>query len=329
MLPFDALENVAKLRPSFVFLAGGGEPTLYRDKDRLFVDAVRRLRQLLPETTLILATNGVYVPRKSWQKMFSAIRIGLHGYIPKSFEENRPTHVMKTWKNIWRYFDSGVGELWVTFRVTRETYLDAVDFAKRLWSEWSHRCEGSNPKSEECRLESERGVESLIERRRRTRFGFKMQYLADDDRPGDQFWRSEPDRASEQRWSQRIESLKSGQSLFGRFLRNVSDGHHESHFSLPSEFISGKLETHQLKGTRCCIYARDYVLVGACGKVYPCFAMAATDSFSYGTIALTPEDLMSKRLVLSESAPSDYCAKGCRLASTFVGNKLSERYGVE
>lgn len=326
VLPFDALEHVAKLRPSFVFISGGGEPTLYHNKDRLFVDAIRRLRQLLPESILVLTTNGVYLPQKNWQTMFAAISISLHGYDSKSFEINRPTHVMEIWNNIWRYFDSGVGEIWVKFRVTRKTYLDAVDLAERLWYEWSHRCAGKNPQSEDCHFKSESGMENLLERRRKTRFGFKMLYLADDDRPGDQFWRSEPDRVSQQHWSQRIESLKSGPSLFGRFLRNVSDRHHESHFSLPSEFISGKLETHHLNGKGSCIYARDYVLVSAPGKLYPCCAMVATDGFSYGTISQTPEDLMRKRLILSKCAPTDYCAKGCRLASTLVGKMFNDRY---
>ncbi len=324
MLPFDALENVAKLHPSFVFFSGGGEPTLYHYKDLLFVDAIRRLRQLLPKATLVLATNGVYIPSGDWQTMFPAIRISFHGFNSKTFKGNPPAHVTKTWNNIWRYFDSGVGEIWVTFLVTRDTYLDAIDLAEKLWTEWKYRCERGNAQSEKCDSESESGMENLVERRRKTRFSLKIQYLADDEQPGNQYWSSEPNIASQKQWSQCIKSIKSGQGLFGSFLRNVSDGHQVSHFSLPSEFITGKLKIHHLNKTRNCIYACDYVLVSACGKIYPCFAMAATDGFSYGTITMTPEELMIKRSRVLKCAPSDYCAKGCRMASTMIGNRFAK-----
>lgn len=322
-LPFEYMYQVARLQPTFLFFAGGGEPTLYRDGSKDFVAAVSKLRELIPTATFVLSTNGVYIPRGMWQDQFAAIRIGLHGFDPRKPVGLQPSHAQKTWSNIWRYLDSGVGEVVVNYLITRESATLAVDLAERIWVEWDRRYGTVIGEASSDGLESQHSKYDLNNNecgRKNATLRLRLQYLADDSRPGHQYWKSEPDDQTQVEWAKRIRASIDSDRPFGTVLRHITLGMTIPGFSLSEEFRMMELKTHTLsKGNRC-LPATDFVLLGASGKLYPCCAMAATEWYSYGSVRQSLESLSRKRQRLAEGyVVSEYCSNGCRFNYTFVG----------
>ena len=308
MFPYEQLDDVAKLKPSLILIVGGGEPSLYKYKDKKLPDIVKRLHGLLPDTSFVLCTNGVKYLPGDWQHNITSIRIALHGYTGSTFESGAPWHVIKAWTNMWRYFEGPIGELWATYRFDRKNYLEIPELAERLWMHWSLLCE-RDP------------------RLRKKEFGFKMLYAADDNRPDDPFHLSNPDAEMQKRWAEAVEAIKKSGRPFGRFLKDAEEGHIVSNFTLPKEIITGKLLNKETTATDKCWLAGNSVLVGANGKIYPCCVMAASNKFSFGNVSQSPEELLKARRALFDH-PLHSCSSGCRLAGTLmwnsVRNKMSE-----
>jgi molybdenum cofactor biosynthesis enzyme MoaA len=83
--PFDELHRVALLRPRAIVLAGGGEPTTYRDKGRDFGAFVRRLAEVVPGTPIGLATNGLFYPGDEAARCLAWARVSLDAATQKVY----------------------------------------------------------------------------------------------------------------------------------------------------------------------------------------------------------------------------------------------------
>ncbi len=83
--PFDELPRVALLRPRAIVLAGGGEPTTYRDKGRDFGAFVCQLSDLVPGTPIGLATNGLFYPGDGPAQRLAWVRVSLDAATQKVY----------------------------------------------------------------------------------------------------------------------------------------------------------------------------------------------------------------------------------------------------
>ncbi|MDD5439016.1 MAG: radical SAM protein, partial [Candidatus Omnitrophica bacterium] len=303
--PFEHLEDVAKLRPSYVFIVGGGEPTMYNDKGKSLPDLIVKLRKLLPQATIVLVTNGVKYIDGDWQKELSSIRVSFHGYKKSDFEKSEPWHVMKTWENIGNYFKGPIGEVWVTFRFTRDNYLEIPALAEMLWEQWRTMCK-KDP------------------RLKKKEFGFKMLYTADDSSHSDPYRLSNPDDRMQKQWAAACAAIKESGRPFGDFLKELAEGHLTTNFSLPKELITGTLIAKEAPPAERCLLAADYALIGADAKTYPCCIMAVTEQLSLGNITQSPEDLLSARRQLFR-CPHPDCKTGCRMRNTVMGALVDKK----
>jgi len=86
VMPFEYIEKILKIyRPKSVVLVGGGEPTLYRHKDRRFEDIVFELKRLDPGIQIGLVTKGTYIPPGDWQKHIDWVRVSIDSATPEIF----------------------------------------------------------------------------------------------------------------------------------------------------------------------------------------------------------------------------------------------------
>ena len=298
VFPFGSLAGIAKFKPKLIYLCGGGEPALYADGSKSLADAIYRIRDLLPETEIILGTNGIKVPGGNWQKELASVRISFHVYREKDISENNSGLLKKVWDNIWGYFTGIIGEIWVTFRYDRNNYMECFSLIERLWAERDRLCR-ENPALYKKEL------------------GLKIMAVADDGNPGDPFRLSAPTGEIRGRWAEKCNSLMRGNTPFGDYLRKVRDGFVDTGFILPKELFTGTLPSRRVEPAEKCWPLTGYILAAADGKLYSCPANAAQGIDSLGTPDSCVRDVLNSRKEYFHN-PGGHCREGCRMLTTFM-----------
>jgi len=303
--PFRYIGKIAEMEPEHVFVLGGGEPTMYSDEGRDIADFVRELRELLPDANISLCTNGVIFADERLQRNVDVLRVSMHGLKATHFSgEPMRSSVANNWENIWRYFRGPVRELWATFLLGRYNALDAIVIAEELWKAWDSAC---------------RNDPSL----RHKRFGYKLLYIANDCRPDDPFYLANPDADLSQQWTDGINAIKASERPFGAFLDAYGAGEHgEGGFILPREISAAALPMRKAPRHDNCLLAKQHVLLGADGNVYPCRLQAAAAGYSYGHISRLSLDSLALGRARMLSQPFPACSYGCRLLYTLIGREV-------
>jgi len=297
--PFKYFDGIAKFKPKLIYLCGGGEPTLYADGSKTFADAIYRIRQLLPKTELILGTNGIELPDGNWQKELASIRICLHVFSEKDFDENKSELLKKAWKNIWAYYTGKIGEIWVTFKYDRKNYMECFSLIEKLWIQRDRLCK----------------INPLLYKKE---LGVKIMAVADDGNPGDPFRLSNPTGEMRERWAKKCDSLIRADTPFGNYMKKIRDGFVDAGFILPKEFFTGVMPSHKAERVDRCWPVTGYVLAAADGgKLYSCPAMAAQRRDSLGTVNDGAKIILNNRKEFFHN-PCELCRNGCRMLTTFM-----------
>jgi len=87
--PFSGIKKIAQLRPRSMVISGGGEPTLFKNKDKNFQDVVDEIQNTNPGIRLALVTNGTYRPSGDWPNRLSWIRVSLDAATPATYNNFR------------------------------------------------------------------------------------------------------------------------------------------------------------------------------------------------------------------------------------------------
>ncbi|MFH1877521.1 MAG: hypothetical protein ABH883_01780 [Candidatus Omnitrophota bacterium] len=303
-LPFNAIERIARYNPEYILIAGGGEPALYDCEGKDFSDFILEMRKYLPDTRMELCTNGVKYIKEECHPEISSIRVSLHGYS----EHECAWHAVKSWKNLWRYFtESPIAEIWVTYRINKDNYLEAAHLAEKLWMTWQEKVK----------------EDPVLGKKE---FGFKIICEADDREEfvTDPYHASSLDLNMRRLWREKINGIKEAGSGFGKFLADMEDGHLASNFTLPPEIITGIFPQRGTAPCSKCFLAGDYALFAADGDIYPCCIMTAQSKNRYGSVFSDPADIFEARKKLARDAyPA--CKAGCRLHDTVVGKLVRKR----
>ncbi|MFA5336829.1 MAG: GNAT family N-acetyltransferase, partial [Candidatus Omnitrophota bacterium] len=309
-LPFKFIGKIAEMNPEHIFILGGGDPTMYFDQGHDIVDFVHELRSLLPNASISLCTNGVIYMEERLQKDVDILRISTHGLRADHFSGRpMPDFVAKNWENIWKYFKGPVQELWATFLFGQYNALDAIVIGEELWNAWDAACQNDH---------------SL----RNKKFGFKLLYLANDSSLGDPFYAANPDADLSQKWTDNIKAIKASNRHFGKYLNSYSAGQAQRGFILPREISGTELPIRKAPKNNNCLLAKEHVLIGADGNIYPCRIQAAAAGYSYGHISNFSLEKLAIARARMFKLPLPTCSYGCRLLYTLIGEKVQSQ-GLE
>ncbi|MCK5611501.1 HAD-IA family hydrolase, partial [Candidatus Pacearchaeota archaeon] len=301
MFPFEHAHKIVAMNPEFLFIVGGGEPTMYMDQGHDLEDLVRELRYKLPNTNITLCSNGIILMGEALQKDVDSLHISTHDLKASHFSgEEMPKNVKLIWNHIWQYFQGPVEEIWVTFLFDRENAVDALVIAQELWKNWKSLCEQNKQLSNK-------------------KFYFKLLYAADDSVPENPFHLSNPDDDLHNEWTESVDALKVGDQPFGMYLSSYSHDVTKGGFFLPKEITSGQLPKRKSISCKSCKIAQKQVLVAADGNVYPCRLQAIEKGYRYAHVSDLSVDRLTRdrERMFGQALPS--CLSGCRLHYTSVG----------
>lgn len=86
VMPFEYFRKILGIyNPRSVVLVGGGEPTLYKYKDKGFADIVSEIKIYDPGIQIGVVTKGTHIPKGDWQRHIDWIRVSIDSSTPETF----------------------------------------------------------------------------------------------------------------------------------------------------------------------------------------------------------------------------------------------------
>jgi len=86
VMPFEYFRKILSIyNPRSVVLVGGGEPTLYKYKDKGFADIVSEIKKYDPGIQIGVVTKGTHIPGGDWQRHIDWIRVSIDSSTPETF----------------------------------------------------------------------------------------------------------------------------------------------------------------------------------------------------------------------------------------------------
>ncbi|MCE5188523.1 MAG: glycosyltransferase [Eubacteriales bacterium] len=292
-LRFEDLERVRDFCPIEILVAGGGEPTLFRDGAYGFGDAILRLRALAPGARIRLITNGTVIPEGDWQSNVDEISVSLDEESAQSYRKKKGLDLFQTvWRNIERYlFETPVSMIRVTKIYDQQNLAKSVLLAERLFPAWNQLEPGSA---------------------KRRLFRFMLFPLADDRNPGDPYASSRFTAKQRDAWLETLRNIQQAKPDFYRFLQSNTN------------LVSLAQADPTAPPAETCWPVAHYALLGADRNLYPCFAACSTfRATAFGTVESTPDELLKIRESLFACPPLQ-CRAGCRPGSVFYGLRSKE-----
>lgn len=135
--PWKGIARIAALEPRAVVLAGGGEPTLYRDGQLRISELIIELRRLLPQTHIGLISNGALVPNAAAMAELSWVRVSMDASTEKAYNIIKRTSspsYEKRLDNIANYMRSSIPDVGVGFVYNRSNLHQAADFVMEFFT---------------------------------------------------------------------------------------------------------------------------------------------------------------------------------------------------
>ncbi|KPA11117.1 Glycosyl transferase, group 1 domain protein [Candidatus Magnetomorum sp. HK-1] len=294
-IQFDDLSYVSRLSPMEILIAGGGEPTLFKESTYSFTDVIHFLRTNLPGTRLRLITNGTLIPKGDWLAKVDEISVSVDNECSKSYLSNKGKNLFDAvWKNIQVYlYESSVPIIRVTKIFNQHNLVESITLAEKLYSIWN------NP---------------ALNNVKRHYFRFMLFPMANDKDQKSPYDSSKLSISQKTAWENILSSIKSDNPDLHSFLitnTNLLDIANIEPTAPPAEK---------------CWTVTNYLLIGADRKIYPCFVTCSSfKSLAIGSLDITPESLTKIRENLF-SYPPLQCSAGCRPGSIFYGLRSKEYY---
>lgn len=130
--PLQILPKILRLlRPKGIVLVGGGEPTLYYDKESKsdFNGLVFIIKKILPSVKLGLITNGTSIPQGDWIKYINWVRVSVDAVNAMTYEKLKGKdafdHVIN---NLMVYLESSIRHVGAGFLCNRINIDEASRF---------------------------------------------------------------------------------------------------------------------------------------------------------------------------------------------------------
>jgi glycosyltransferase involved in cell wall biosynthesis/MoaA/NifB/PqqE/SkfB family radical SAM enzyme len=292
-LPFAAFQQISEFSPAEILIVGGGEPTLYQDDKHGFNEAVAFLGEKLPGTRLRLITNGVVIPKGDWLNKLDELSISLDDGCEESFARNKGRNLFfQVWNNICKYlFDSNLSLIRITKIYNRQNILDSFNLAEKLFELWKKLPPYSAKKKN---------------------FKFMLFQMADDNNAASPYGDTELSNEKKEMLKNKLRQVRYENEDFYYFLQN------NTNISAITE------ENLEVRSADHCWNVVNYLLLGADGKIYPCFATCSCfKATTIENINQSKKEIKAGRENLF-SFPPLRCRQGCRPGSVFYGQRTKQ-----
>lgn len=133
--PFKHLHKITALAPQSILFSGGGEPTLYKDKEHHFGHFVEALHKELPDTKLALITNGTYKPQGDWVNHLDWLRLSIDAATHDTFENFRGRGLFaQVSNNLMNYLNTTIPQVGGTFLYSKANIHEYTDFLRYFFN---------------------------------------------------------------------------------------------------------------------------------------------------------------------------------------------------
>ena len=297
------IDQVLDLRPEFVLICGGGDPTSFsitQDGTRFRLPELRaHMRRSLKGVKIMIGTHAGFGAEATeitnCLTMVSRVGISLNASFDASQPDARhrdPDAFERALTNIAEIVlgRSHKGKsTYVGSTFTAQNWHNLFTIAKALFDKLAAR--GVDP----CAV--------------RVKFGATL--IADDTRPADPYYASLLSNAEKSEWRSHYQRLNNESETFARFIAD------RTVLSAPPKY------KRPAKGVKRCGMVEQYVLAAADGQYYPCCVMAAKGECSLGAISDTDvNQLAANRREFYLHGTPRICAEGCRIRNhTLMGKK--------
>ena len=133
--PFSGLNMLEKLQPKAVFIAGGGEPTIYESKGKYFNDLIHRLKEILPQAKLALTTNGQEIPKGDWLQYIDRLRVSIDNSNAEIFNKIKGGDLQKSISSLVHYLNAGVPNVGAGFVFNKYNIGEIYSFTNLMFEE--------------------------------------------------------------------------------------------------------------------------------------------------------------------------------------------------
>ena len=132
--PFEEIHKITQMKPQSMVIIGGGEPTLYRNGNRHFQDAIDEICHSNQGITLALVTNGTYKPAGDWPNKLSWMRLSLDAASEETYTSFRGKPMFsRVVRNYLNYLDYDVRYVGISFLFAHSNIHDYARVAKFIF----------------------------------------------------------------------------------------------------------------------------------------------------------------------------------------------------
>ena len=119
-----------EIKPKAISLAGGGEPTLYPDFDKV----IKELKSGSSNPDIGLISNGVYIPEGNWPAQMKWIRISLYSIIEEKYAGKKASIQERVLDNISKYMEmASLNMLGVSLLYYKGNVVDCIKLSFELY----------------------------------------------------------------------------------------------------------------------------------------------------------------------------------------------------
>ncbi|MCG8154639.1 radical SAM protein [Brenneria goodwinii] len=290
--PFHAIQHVLALNPKAVVLAGGGEPTLYKDSDYDIDDVINELHARNISVGLI--TNGSRIIDTSSFNKLSWLRVSLDAIDRASFYNLKKGRFDKRLEFIHTALRSNIAHIGVGFLYNRTNIHQIYSFCEMIFSEFNDE-----------RVNIQFRPTCLIQSYHCPSANYSLTQVMTPDL--EDWWKLEVEKLHEQ-----IDALYSASSdLHDCILNNTNI----SDISLSHE------KSRSLSFDKCYISLARW-MIRADGNIYPCVMKATNNGMPLGNIVYERNNIGLKQFSYF-NLDKEYCLGNsvcCRLAG--ISNQI-------
>ena len=301
VMPIEYLDKLAGYSPKQVRIVGGGEPTTYRYKEYTFNDYVMRLRKNLPDARIGVVTNGLKYSTGEWQNEAAWVGVSLYGANREDFIEYTGVDGFEeVAANALRYYsESPIKDVRITVFYSRDNIELIVPLIRLMWNRWKEIVSG----------------DPLLLKEKRFLLNFSP--YTDNIDLEDPYSHSNFTEEELAAYSEQLEQARIEEPELWAFMEKYA-----------SSAITRPFEKHMAPGMHKCPLVSKNAVLGADGKLYPCFIMANSErKYDFGHIdEATPEEVLKRRMEYINNTPLR-CELGCHPSATYTGKNIRKGEG--
>ncbi|MBP6943966.1 MAG: radical SAM protein [Candidatus Omnitrophica bacterium] len=293
VMPFEYFRKILDTyRPRSVVLVGGGEPTLYKYKNKGFADIVSEIKNYDAGIQIGVVTKGTHIPGGDWQRHIDWIRVSIDSSSPETFFMSKKRDAFrKVLDNYFRYLHGPIPHAGLGYLVWSGNIHETHELVKLVYG-----------------IASEK-YPSLIE---------KMNIQFRPMRPGADV----PEKVRKNHVSQDMICAKGQvEKAVEAFEKYLHDDTGLSKFILNNTNWEKVSEGNGLRAGKPfdkCYYCMSFRIFRPTGEVYPCFVRVSDPEYLLGNFMdPSPDELLKISLLpfLYFNKLGAFCSEDkCRMA---------------